>query len=128
MSEKKTKPAEKKKQPYSVYLSPKADSILRELEAFSQFGSYSRTIEEIILAYNDVYDLIQSITPDQLLRQPQGQDRDFVSIIVSVPFFLAIKQAIARLHKAPDVREKIEKIKQIEELEARLKKMSPLPT
>jgi hypothetical protein len=41
--------------PMSVYLSPRATAVLRKYFENSGFGSMSRTVEELILAYDKIY-------------------------------------------------------------------------
>ena len=47
--------ASEKRTPISVYLTPKAAMILQEYNMGSGYGSLSRTVEEIILAFDAVY-------------------------------------------------------------------------
>lgn len=44
----------------SVYLSPRAKQVLDQYHANSNFGSVSRTVEEIILAYDKIYTTLLS--------------------------------------------------------------------
>jgi hypothetical protein len=48
------------RKPVSVYLSPRAQTILDEFTKYSGYGSTSRTVEEIILAYNDIYNVLKN--------------------------------------------------------------------
>jgi len=55
-----------KRTPISVYLTPKAAMILQEYNRGSLYGSLSRTVEEIILAFDAVYKNMQTF--NQLSR------------------------------------------------------------
>jgi len=44
----------------SVYLSPRASEVLKKYYEHSGFGSVSRTVEEIILAYDKIYTTLVS--------------------------------------------------------------------
>jgi hypothetical protein len=46
--------SEDKRTPISIYLTPKAAMILREYNEGSGYGSKSRTVEEIILAFDAI--------------------------------------------------------------------------
>lgn len=46
--------------PISVYLSPRAMAVLRKYYENSGFGSMSRTVEELILAYDKIYTTLLS--------------------------------------------------------------------
>lgn len=50
-----------KRKPISVYLTPKAAMVLREYNMGSGYGSLSRTVEEIILAFDSVYKNMQTL-------------------------------------------------------------------
>ena len=52
-------PEPEKRKPISVYLTPKAAMILREYNTGSGYGSLSRTVEEIILAFDSTYKLVK---------------------------------------------------------------------
>lgn len=59
--------AEKKRAPYSVYLTPKANEILKNYVAGSEYGSASRTIEEIILTFDFIYKILKNSKKDLLV-------------------------------------------------------------
>jgi hypothetical protein len=48
-----------KRTPISVYLTPKAALILRDYNMGSGYGSLSRTVEEIILAFDSTYKTVK---------------------------------------------------------------------
>lgn len=53
--------SEPKSYPVSAYLSPRAYNALEKFHRGSLYGSMSRTIEEIILAFVDIYSLATTL-------------------------------------------------------------------
>jgi len=115
-------PKDDSRKAYSVYLSPKAAGVLEEFNRNSGFGSCSRTFEEVLLAYNDVYEIIKafdfSSIPRQLLDSPDNP----LSAIVSLPIIIALKQAINRLKKGLTAEEQIERYEKAKTLQEELAK------
>lgn len=88
-----------KRTPISVYLTPKAAMILQEYNRGSLYGSVSRTVEEIILAFDAVYKNMQTF--NQLGRGTmntklsQKQKAEYFLMLAAV--LLNISNAISRL-------------------------------
>jgi hypothetical protein len=59
----------------SVYLSPRANEVLKRYVEYSGFGSVSRTVEELILAYDKMYNTflssLSTVTMQQFFSNPQ---------------------------------------------------------
>ncbi len=58
-----------KRTPISIYLTPKAAMVLREYSIGSGYGSLSRTVEEIILAFDATYKIVKGDYPKIFLNQ-----------------------------------------------------------
>ncbi len=87
--------------PISVYLTPKAAMILREYNMGSGYGSLSRTVEEIVLAFDSTYKNVKA-TMKNLETALQGKstfsDADRLMLFVVVFSALQnIDNAISRL-------------------------------
>lgn len=61
--------SEDKRTAYSIYLTPKADEILKGYVKGSGFLSISRTVEEMIIAFDSLYKMFETIKPDELLSR-----------------------------------------------------------
>ena len=59
------------KKPISIYLSPSSSLILSQYVEASGYGSVSRTVEEIILAFDDIHATV--IMYNQSIKE-QGED------------------------------------------------------
>jgi len=89
---------EEKRIPYSVYLTPKADAILRGYIKGSEYLSASRTVEEIILAFDFIYKSVAEL--GKLLNIPldqQPQDQQARTLWALFTLFSSIQNATARL-------------------------------
>jgi len=93
-----------KRTPISVYLTPKAAMILREYNAGSGYGSVSRTVEEIILAFDAVYKNMQTFNQFSVAtayKKLNNEDKAKFFITLS-SLLLNIGNAISRLQPAID--------------------------
>lgn len=92
-------PKHERRKPISVYLTPKAATILREYNRGSGYGSVSRTVEEIILAFDAVYKNMQTI--NQLGRVKMNaklsNDEKAQYFLILASTLLNIGNAISRL-------------------------------
>lgn len=94
---------EEKRVPYSVYLTPKAASILNGYVRGSGYVSVSRTVEEIILCLDSIYKSVQNIgrlsnvSPAQQTPEQQSQ-----LLLALFTFFSNIQNATSRLSWADD--------------------------
>ena len=82
-----------KRSAISVYLTPRTATLLRDYSMGSGYGSISRTVEEIILAFDGVYKNMQSINKisNTMPSDPQKQKAQALVTLVSL---LAILQSI----------------------------------
>jgi hypothetical protein len=95
-----------KRTPISVYLTPRAATILRDYNMGSGYGSVSRTVEEIILAFDAVYKNIQTIKQAGRITSGTNLSREEKAnlFLVFVTTLLNIDNAISRLQ--PEIAKK----------------------
>ncbi len=91
-----------KRTPISIYLSPRASMILISYSLGSGYGSISRTVEEIILAFDDVYKNLDSMR--QLINavptNPMTeQEKAAVSLIAVVSVLQTLSNVVSRLSR-----------------------------
>lgn len=86
-----------KRTPISVYLTPKAAMILREYNMGSGYGSLSRTVEEIVLAFDSTYKNVKT-TMKTLGSALQGKST--LSDADKALFFLALFSALQNIENA----------------------------
>ena len=95
----------KKRSPISIYLTPRASIILKQYSMGSGYGSVSRTVEEIILAFDHTYKTIKE-TLKFLTSQTKGSagkltDAERIRVLSYIAIMLSnIDNAISRLNKA----------------------------
>ena len=95
--------AEEKRVPYSVYLTPKADIILKGYIKGSGYLSGSRTVEEMILAFDFIYKSVAEL--GKSLNMPldqQSQDQQVRTLWALFTLFSSIQNAIERLKWADE--------------------------
>lgn len=89
-----------KRTPISIYLTPRASAILREYSVGSGYGSLSRTVEEIILAFDFVYNTVESMKYSFARMKKPFTNDDKISLFVGLYTVLVnIGNAISRLSK-----------------------------
>ncbi len=94
--------SEEKRTPISIYLTPRAAMILREYNAGSRYGSKSRTVEEIILAFDTINDTVKSFNrffdtlPSDLQKNRESGTIALTSLLQS------LSNAISRLNKSSE--------------------------
>jgi hypothetical protein len=91
--------AEEKRIPYSVYLTPKADALLKG----SGYLSASRTVEEMVLAFDFIYKSIAEL--GKLLNTPPGTqspDQQARTLYALFTFFSSVQNAATRLQWAEE--------------------------
>jgi len=95
-----------KRTPISVYLTPKAAMVLREYNEGSCYGSLSRTVEEIILAFDTTYKTVKDTFRN---LTSQFKDKTAMTNTDRLTFFLIflsslqnIDNAISRLQPATE--------------------------
>jgi len=93
-----SQPAEEKRIPYSVYLTPKAASILNGYAKGSGYVSVSRTVEEIILCFDSIYKSVQDIGKiANLPSTQQTPDQQNRLLLALFTFLSNIQNATSRL-------------------------------
>jgi len=92
-----------KRTPISIYLTPKASMVLKEYSQGSGYGSLSRTVEEIILAFDSTYDTLKqamnwvtSLSKEKKELTATEKASFFVLVIM---FLSNINNAMSRLNK-----------------------------
>jgi hypothetical protein len=92
-----------KRTPISVYLTPRAAVILRDYNEGSGYGSLSRTVEEIILAFDTTYktvkDMFKTFRQHKEWTKMSNDDR----LATAAVFLLSLQNidnAISRLEPA----------------------------
>ena len=93
-----------KRTPISIYLTPRASVILRQYSMGSGYGSVSRTVEEIILAFDSTHDTIKEALKVLISKTKDSQDRLSPSEMATLwPFVILvltnIDNAVSRLNK-----------------------------
>lgn len=94
---------EEKRVAYSVYLTPKAASVLNGYAKGSGYVSVSRTVEEIILSFDSIYKSVQDI--GRLASAPLDQqtpDQQGQLLLALFTFLSNIQNATSRLNWAED--------------------------
>jgi hypothetical protein len=91
--------SEEKRIPYSVYLTPKATSVLNSYVKGSGLVSVSRTVEEVVLSFDSIYKSVQDISKlvknIQTSQQPPEQQNSLVYALLM--FLSSIQNATSRL-------------------------------
>ena len=90
--------SEEKRIPYSVYLTPKADAILKCYVKGSGYLSASRTVEEIVLSFDFIYKSVAEL--GKILNTPldqQKQDQQERTLWALFTLFSSIQNATSRL-------------------------------
>lgn len=94
---------EEKRIPCSVYLTPRADAILRGYVRGSGYSSASRTVEELIFAFDFIYKSVAEL--GKLLNTPLDQQSDNQqarTLWALFTLFSSIQNATARLQWVDD--------------------------
>ena len=93
-----------KRTPISVYLTPKAAMTLRDYIEGSGYGSLSRTVEEIILAFDTTYktvkDLFKTLTSQHKDKNEMSNNDRLVFFLIFYSSFQNIDNAVSRLQPA----------------------------
>ncbi len=92
-----------KRTPISVYLTPKAAMILRDYNEGSGYGSLSRTVEEMILAFDTTYKTVKDTfkTLSQFGGKTKMTDNDRIAFfLVFLTSLQNINNTISRLEPA----------------------------
>jgi len=77
--------SESKSYPVSAYLSPRAYFVLKKFHEGSLLGSMSRTVEEIILSFRDIYGLAKVAQKALLEGNVSPENKDwFVNQVITL--------------------------------------------
>jgi len=94
-----------KRTPISIYLTPRATAILREYSIGSGYGSLSRTVEEIILAFDFTYNTVKEVMEYLTVRSRESKEltnADKAVLFTTIAIFLQnMNNAVSRLNKEP---------------------------
>jgi len=100
-----------KHRPISIYLSPRAAIVLKQYSMGSGYGSVSRTVEEIILAFDFTYNIIKaamkfftSQAKDSKGELTEAGKVTFLMYIITI--LTNTDNAISRLNKAEPLLQK----------------------
>lgn len=86
-----------KRTPISIYLTPKAAMVLRSYNMGSGYGSLSRTVEEMILAFDSVYKTVKNTRlPDTGGKPLTVADKAMFFMVLS-SYLQNIENSISRL-------------------------------
>jgi len=99
----------KKRTPLSIYLSPRASTILKQYTDGSGYGSWSRTVEEIILAFDFTYNTIKEALNFIKERTSKGELTKAESALLIVYILTVLTNtdnAISRLYRAEPLPQK----------------------
>ena len=93
-----------KRTPISVYLTPRAAMVLKEYSEGSGYGSVSRTVEEIILAFDFTYNMVKDSLRTLATKAKNSEGKfttaDRATLWVSIVAALwNMDNAISRLNK-----------------------------
>lgn len=86
-----------KRTPISIYLTPRAAMILRDYNMGSGYGSLSRTVEEIILAFDNVYKAVKLNYRMPDTKKPLTDSDKVIFFVVLTSFLQNIDSSISRL-------------------------------
>ena len=94
--------SEDKRTPISIYLTPRAAMILRAYNSGSGYGSKSRTVEEIIFAFDAINETIKSLTNTFRELPPDLQKKRENALIILTGLLQSIDNAVSRLNKSSE--------------------------
>ena len=96
-----------KRTPISVYLTPRAAMILRDYNEGSGYGSVSRTVEEIILAFDSVYKAFRHAhMPDKGNKSLTDSDKAMFFMVL-MSFLQNIENSISRLKPSSESNQEV---------------------
>lgn len=100
-----------KRTPISIYLTPRASRILNLYSKGSGYGSVSRTVEEIILAFDFTYNTIKEALRYIKSKAPKGELTNAETVML-VSYIITVitntDNTISRLSKAEQKEKKKE--------------------
>jgi hypothetical protein len=93
-----------KRTPISIYLTPRAAMILRDYNEGSGYGSLSRTVEEMILAFDTTYknvkDTLRAINSQFSGRSDLGNSERLAFFTVLLTNLYNLNSTVSRLNSA----------------------------
>ncbi|HUU88008.1 MAG TPA: hypothetical protein VMX17_09685 [Candidatus Glassbacteria bacterium] len=94
--------SEEKRTPISIYLTPRAAMILRAYNAGSGYGSKSRTVEEIILAFDAINETVKSFNKFFGTLPSDLQKKRESALIALTGLLQSVDNAVSRLNKSSE--------------------------
>ena len=97
--------SEEKRTPLSIYLTPRAAMVLRDYSEGSGYGSSSRTVEEIILAFDTVYKNMKTFKQivKMIPSDPSKQPEQAIALISAKSLLQSISNTISRLTPTSEI-------------------------
>ena len=92
--------SEEKRTPISIYLTPRAAMILTAYNTGSGYGSKSRTVEEIILAFDAINETTKNFANIFGALPADLQKKRESALIILTGFLQSIDNALSRLNKS----------------------------
>jgi hypothetical protein len=93
-----------RRSPISVYLTPRAAMILRDYNEGSGYGSLSRTVEEIILAFDSVYKIVkQNYGLPKNANKPLTDEEKIMFFMVLMSSLQNIQNSVSRLTSSSEI-------------------------
>ncbi len=92
--------SEEKRTPISIYLTPRAATILRAYNTGSGYGSKSRTVEEIILAFDAISETTKNFNNMFGTLSSDGPNKKQNAPMMLTAFLQSISNALSRLNKS----------------------------
>jgi hypothetical protein len=91
-----------KRTPISVYLTPKAAMTLADFNRGSGYGSVSRTVEEIILAFDSIYRTIETLKQQipSFINQQLSDAQKLQFFLSLATTLMNVENAVSRLQPA----------------------------
>jgi hypothetical protein len=94
--------SEEKRTPISIYLTPRSAMILRSYSMGSGYGSVSRTVEEIILAFDAVNESIKNFKQTQKALPSNETEKRATQLVAFTWLLNSIDNAVSRLNKSSE--------------------------
>ena len=94
--------SEDKRTAISIYLTPRAAMILKAYNTGSGYGSKSRTVEEIILAFDAINETTKNFAKIFGALPADLQKKRESALIILTGFLQSIDNALSRLNKSSE--------------------------
>lgn len=91
--------SEEKRTPISIYLTPRAAMILKAYNTGSGYGSKSRTVEEIILAFDAINETIKNFSNMAKTLPSDLKTKRESALVMLTGLLQSIDNALSRVNK-----------------------------